>query len=169
MAALQWDSALWLQRPWTLWTAAFAHLSGGHLLANLLALAALAILGWSLRVGRAAAVALLAAWPLGTLALLAWPEVRQYSGLSGLIHAAIAVLWADAALHRKAYPLSFIVFAGMLLKLLSEHAWNTPIAFDPAWGFNVVYASHLSGTLAGAMCGVAAVAWRKQNQSAKRV
>lgn len=159
LASLQWDEALWLNKPWTLWTASLAHLSGGHLLANLLALAAIAVLGWSLRTGKAAALALFVAWPLGNLALLAWPEVRQYGGLSGLIHAAIAVLWADAALHRKAWPLSYIVFGGMALKLLTEHAWTTPIAFDPAWGFNVVYASHLTGTLAGAACGIAAIAW----------
>lgn len=167
-SALQWDAALWPGRPWTLWTASFVHRSGGHLLANLLALGALGVLGWSLRAGKAAALALLVAWPLGTLALLAWPEVRQYGGLSGLIHAAIAVLWADAALQRKAWPLSFIVFAGMVLKLLMEHAWSAPIAFDPGWGFNVVYASHLGGSLAGAVCGITAAAWSLRASSRAR-
>ncbi|RYX94567.1 MAG: rhomboid family intramembrane serine protease [Comamonadaceae bacterium] len=164
-AGLQWDVSSWLHRPWTLWTSAVVHLSAGHLLANLLALGALAILGAALRVGRPAALALLAAWPLGTLALTAWPQVKQYSGLSGLIHAAVAILWAHAAITRKAWPLSFVVFAGVLFKLLTEHAWKTPIAFDPAWGFNVVYAAHLSGALAGAASGLLAAAWLSRGSS----
>lgn len=157
--ALQWDVSSWPREPWTLWTSALVHLSAGHLLANLLALGSLAVLGAALRVGKPAALALLVAWPLGTLALTAWPEVKQYSGLSGLIHAAVAVLWADAAIQRKAYPMSFVVFVGVVFKLMTEHAWTAPIAFDPSWGFNVVYAAHLSGTLAGAVCGLLAAAW----------
>jgi len=31
-----------------------------------------------------------------------------------------------------------------------------PVAFDPSWGFNVVYAAHLTGTIAGAGCGAIA-------------
>jgi rhomboid family GlyGly-CTERM serine protease len=153
---LIWDALEWPQRPWTLWTASFVHLSGGHLLANLLALTALAVLGWSLRAGTAATVALLLAWPLGTLSLLLWPAVKQYSGLSGLVHAAVAVLWAHAALDEESKPLSFILFAALGLKLLTEHAWSLPLAFDVDWGFNVVYAAHLGGALAGAGCGLLA-------------
>jgi rhomboid family GlyGly-CTERM serine protease len=158
-AALQWDAALWTGRPWTLFTSAFVHLSGAHLLANLLALGALAILGWSLGAGQPACLALLVAWPLGTLALQAWPQVTQYSGLSGLVHAAVAVLWAHAAVRGKAYPLSFVLFVALVFKLLIEHAWATPLAFDLDWGFNVVYAAHLCSTLAGAVCGLVAAIW----------
>jgi rhomboid family GlyGly-CTERM serine protease len=165
---LQWDSALWLRQPWTLWTASLVHLSTAHLLANLLALGALAVLGSSMGVGQAATRALVVAWPLGTLALLVWPAVRQYSGLSGLIHAAVAVLWAHAVVHRRAYPLSFVLFVGMGLKLLTEHAWFTPVSFDPAWGFNVVYAAHLSGTLAGAACGMVAAVWELRRRAAMK-
>ena len=162
---LQWDSALWLRQPWTLWTASVAHLSTWHLLANLLTLGALAVLGSSLGAGQAATRALIVAWPLVTLTLLAWPAVRQYCGLSGLIHAAIAVLWAHAVVHRRAYPLSFVLFVGMGIKLLGEHAWLTPVSFDTSWGFNVVYASHLGGTLVGGVCGMVAAAWPLQQES----
>jgi hypothetical protein len=31
------------------------------------------------------------------------------------------------------------------------------VAFDPSWGFNVVYAAHLTGALAGAACGTLAM------------
>lgn len=154
--ALAWNSPGWPREPWTLWTSSLVHLSGIHLLANLMALAAIAVLGLSLDAGIASTLALLAAWPLLALGLLAWPQIAFYAGLSGLIHAAVAVLWAHAALHRKAYPLSFVLFVALVFKLLVEHAWTTPVGFDADWGFNVVYAAHLTGAVAGAACGLLA-------------
>ena len=151
---LAWQAATWVQRPWVLWTAGLAHLSGAHLLGNLLGLAVLAVLGTCLHAGTAAALALVLAWPLGTLALVWWPQVASYSGMSGLLNAMAAVLWAHAALRGGAKPVSFTIFAVLVLKLLSEHAWSQPVAFDPNWGFNVVYAAHLAGALAGAACGL---------------
>ena len=153
-AALAWRAASWSQRPWVLWSASLVHLSGAHLLANLLALAVIAVLGVYLDAGRAATLALLVAWPLGTLALLGWPQVAGYSGMSGLLNAMVAVLWAHTALRGGTKPVSFVIFAVLALKLLSEHAWSQPIAFDPNWGFNVVYAAHLTGAAAGALCGL---------------
>ena len=151
---LAWQAALWPQRPWTLWSAGLVHLSGAHLLANLLALGVLAVLGACLHAGRAATLALLLAWPLGTLALLWWPQITAYSGMSGLLNAMAAVLWAHTALRGDTKPVSFVIFAALALKLASEHAWSQPIAFDPNWGFNVVYAAHLAGAMAGALCGL---------------
>ena len=151
---LAWQTAGWPQRPWTLWSASLVHLSGAHLLANLIALTVLAVLGTCLHAGRATTLALLLAWPLGTLALLWWPQIAGYSGMSGLLNAMAAVLWAHTALRGGIKPISFLIFAALALKLLSEHAWSQPIAFDPNWGFNVVYAAHLTGAMAGAVCGL---------------
>jgi hypothetical protein len=150
---LAWDAAGWLTRPWTLWTAAWVHTSAGNLGGNLLALGALAVSGAALGAGRPAAIALLAAWPLGTLALLLWPQVASYGGLGGPIHAAAMVLAAVVARRPALKPLSPLLFAGMALKLLAEHAWAQPVVFDPSWGFNEVYAAHLTGAVAGAACG----------------
>ncbi|HSV54660.1 MAG TPA: rhombosortase [Burkholderiaceae bacterium] len=162
---LSWDAARWPQRPWTLWTASLVHLSGSHLVANLLALAALAVLGAALHAQRSAALALFIAWPLGTASLMLWPGVAHYRGLSGLIHAAVLALWAHTAINSIAKPVSFVLLAGIGLKLMMEHAWSQPMAFDPDWGFNVVYAAHLGGAAAGAVCGLLccglALGWRK--------
>lgn len=155
---LTWESHRWVRAPWTLWTSAWVHLSFWHLAGNLLALAALAVAGNALRAGRAASLALLAAWPAGTALLLLWPAVTGYSGLSGPIHAAAGVLWAWTGLQGITRPISFVILGGMGLKLATEKAWLHPVAFDPAWGFNVVYASHLTGALAGAACGILATA-----------
>jgi hypothetical protein len=154
--ALAWDAAYWVHRPWTLWTSAWVHSSAGSLGGNLLAIGALAVTGAAVGAGRPAAIALLLAWPLGTLGLLLWPEVTRYQGLGGPIHAAAAVLGMHLARRPALKPFVPLLFAAMALKLLAERAWTQPVAFDPSWGFNVVYAAHLTGTLAGAACGALA-------------
>lgn len=165
-AALAWHAATWPQEPWVLWTASLVHLSGAHLLVNLVALAVLAVLGSLVDAGRIAVLALVLAWPLATLLLLYWPQIGGYSGMSGLLNAMAAVLWVHTLFHA-AKPVSFIIFAALAIKLLGEHAWSQPIAFDPNWGFNVVYAAHLAGALAGAACGLVlgAVALVRKNVS----
>ena len=151
-AALTWKSAKWQAQPWTLWSASLAHLTFLHLFGNLLALAVLALLGVFLRAGRSAAGAVLLAWPLGTLALIFWPQVGGYSGLSGLLCAMLAVLWFHAASGQAGRMPSWVLALALALKLLSEHAWSRPIGYDPQWGFNVVYAAHLAGALCGVAC-----------------
>jgi hypothetical protein len=90
------------------------------------------------------------------LALPGWPQVHLYAGLSGLLHAGLAVAWAWTAVFGSGRPLSFVLLAGLALKLLSEHAWNEPVVFSPDWGFEVVNAAHLGGALAGAASGLGA-------------
>lgn len=149
---LAWHAGSWIHQPWTLWTAAWVHTSGGSLAGNLLALAALAIAGAALGAGGLAALALVLAWPLTTLALLLWPQVGGYAGLGGPIHAAAAVLGVHV-MRRSAWPsLGPILFGGLAIKLLAERGWAQPVAFDPGWGINVVYAAHLAGALLGAWC-----------------
>jgi membrane associated rhomboid family serine protease len=150
---LAWDAHHWVSRPWTLWTSAWVHTSGGSLAGNLLALTALAVLGAALGMERAAAGALALAWPLATLALLLWPQVAGYAGLGGPIHAAAAVLGIHALRRTALRPLSFLLFGALALKLLAERGWSQPVAFDPSWGFNVVFAAHLTGTACGTLCG----------------
>ena len=153
-ASLAWSANAWTQRPWVLWSASLTHLSGAHLLGNLVALLVLALLGAYLQAAGASAIALVLAWPLGTLALSLWPQLAGYSGLSGLLCAMLAVLWVHATYSGSTKPASYVLFAVLVLKLLNEHAWSQPIGFDPHWGFNVVYAAHLTGAVAGALCGL---------------
>ncbi|HSV44690.1 MAG TPA: hypothetical protein VLJ58_02775 [Ramlibacter sp.] len=150
---LGWHNETWVLRPWTLWTAAWVPAAAGSVAGNLLALLGLAVVGGSLAAGRRCAIALLVAWPLGTLALLLWPQVRGYGGLAGPIHAAAMVLWSHLALRAGLKPLSLVLVAAVGLKLLAERAWLQPVTFDPGWGGNVVQAAHLTGACAGALCG----------------
>lgn len=159
---LAWDAVGWVLRPWTLWTSAWVHTSAGNLGGNLLAVGALAVLGAALGAGPRPAVALLAAWPLAVLGLLLWPQVTSYAGLGAPIHAAAMVLAAVASRRPALKPLAPLLVAGMGLKLLAEHSWTQPVVFDPSWGFNVVYAAHLTGALAGAACGWVAQLWPRR-------
>lgn len=155
--ALTWRAAQWKSDPWTLWSASLAHLSGLHLMGNLLALLVLAIMGSHLRADRRATWAVLLAWPISTLALGWWPQIAGYSGLSGLLCAMLAVLWFHACLGTESLLAAWALALVLAFKLLSEHAWSQPIAYDPRWGFNVVVAAHLAGALSGVAC--AAAVW----------
>ena len=51
----------------------------------------------------------------------------------------------------RAWPLACLLLAGgLLIKLRLERAWAVPIGFDSGWAFNVIYAAHLTGAVAGA-------------------
>lgn len=165
-SALSWRADLWQLQPWTLWTSALSHLSGTHLRANLLALAALALLGHALQADARAALAWLMAWPIVSLTLPCWPQITAYSGLSGLLHAGVGVLWAWSAVQKTNQPWSFVLLCGLGLKLLTEHAWSQPVRPDSGWDFAVVQAAHLSGALSGAAIGLLLGLLRRRPDSA---
>jgi rhomboid family GlyGly-CTERM serine protease len=155
---LAWEAATWAHAPWTWWTASLVHLSWAHLGANLLGLGAVALLGFAVEANKWVVAALLLAWPLSNLSLALWPAVTHCSGLSGLLHAATAILWSFVAINFKSSAsgraLGFMLFAGVVLKLLLEQPWASPVVFDEKFGFDVVQASHLLGALAGVACGL---------------
>jgi len=155
---LAWEAATWAHAPWTWWTASLVHLSWPHLGANLLGLAAVALLGFAVEANKWAVAALLLAWPLSNLGLALWPTVTHCSGLSGLLHAATAILWSFVAINFKSpvnsRTLGFMLFGGVGLKLVLEQPWAIPVVFDEKFGFDVVQANHLLGALAGVVCGL---------------
>lgn len=148
---LAWRADDWPSAPWTLWTAPLEHFLLPHAIANALALGAMALLGAQLSASRLDAWALLWAWPLSTLGLALWPaQVGGFYGLSGVIHAAAAILTLRAITSPATYRIGQVLAAGLLFKLALERAWAVPVGFDANWGFNVVYAAHLTGAVSGA-------------------
>ena len=145
-----WHAEFWPRQPWTLWTGPLLHFLGAHLAGNALALAALAVLGAALAVPPRDALALLLAWPLGTLALLWVPGVGASYGLGGAVHAAAAILAVRTLQNPDTRVLGLLLAGGLLVKLRLERAWAVPIGFDSGWAFNVIYAAHLTGAVAGA-------------------
>jgi rhomboid family GlyGly-CTERM serine protease len=154
-AALDWQPASALSQPWRLWTAAFVHWSAQHLLANLLGCAVVAAFGIASRSPRHATWAWLGAWPLTHAALLLQPQLLHYGGLSGVLHAGVAV----AALHlvwhergRKA-AVGWAVLAGLIIKLVLEQPWAAATQAVSGWNIRIAPLAHLTGVASGLLCG----------------
>lgn len=168
VAILAWRADHWIGQPWTLWTSAWVHLNTPHLIGNLLALGALAAFGWLARPGPRCAIAWLLAWPLLQLSLLLWPQIREtVVGLSGLLHAGVAVLAMQLVSGRipmrGARYWGMVLALGVLAKTVLERAWSHPVVWDPASEMPVVQATHLSGAAWGLALGLAVASmprWR---------
>jgi rhomboid family GlyGly-CTERM serine protease len=152
-AGLDWQPARAAAEPWRAWTAAFVHWSPLHLGANLAGCAVLAFFGPAARVPPRAAAAWALAWPLTHLLLALQPALAHYGGLSGVLHAGVAV----AALSTCAGPpgrrrIGQLVLAGLAAKLLLERPWAGPLAHPAGWDIAVAPLAHVSGTLCGLVC-----------------
>lgn len=152
---LHWRADSWTARPWTLWTTAWVHLNTPHLISNQLAVGALAAMAWLLRPGLPSSLAWLLAWPLTTLVLPWWPHIGHYAGLSGVVHAAVAVV-AVHLLGRmlrvpKAARWGGMLLVGLLVKLGVEGGWSRPVVWDDNSAMSIVQAAHLCGAVAGAV------------------
>jgi len=161
--AIDWQPARWLAEPWRWWTAAFVHLSPMHLWGNLAATALIAAFGITGEMPARATVAWFVAWPLTHLGLLSMPELRHYGGLSGLLHAGVAVAATQLAvtrtgLHRGIGAATLVALAA---KVLSETPWRAAVQVSPQWDIPVAPIAHLTGAVAGLLCGLAAATLRR--------
>ncbi len=158
MGLLDWQPGLWQSQPWRLWTAALVHWSGAHLLLNLLACAALVAWGNAVGVGARQTLAWLLAWPLAQLLLATTPSLPRYGGLSGLLHAGVAIgawalVWQGPTRRR-------LVGAAVLVGLAIKLAFEVPLLgrdvpalpLPDAPGFVVANYAHFTGTVAGLVC-----------------
>jgi rhomboid family GlyGly-CTERM serine protease len=165
---LDWQPGLALREPWRAFSSAFVHWSPLHLGGNLLGAAVVAVLGRAARLPWPAALAWLAAWPLTQAGLAVQPALAHYGGLSGVLHAGVAVaaLWlvaADAGLRR---ALGAAVLTGLLLKVALEEPWGPPLRLGNGWDIATAPLAHASGTLAGLLCaGVALAGTARRRQS----
>lgn len=163
--ALSWVPSLAWHEPWRWWSAAWVHLSTLHLLTNLAGGVLVMLLGWVARLPREAAWAWALAWPLTHLGLLVAPDLLRYGGLSGVLHAGVAVaavaLVRDAALRRERV-LGALLLAGLCAKVLGERAWAHTLLTPPGWDIAVAPLAHASGTVCGAVAALALVRVRSR-------
>jgi rhomboid family GlyGly-CTERM serine protease len=164
---LDWQPELALAQPWRAWTAVFVHWSPLHLGANLTAAAVVAAYGVAARVPTRMALAWAAAWPLTQFGLLWQPALAHYGGLSGMLHAGVAIssLWLVWAEKGRRRTIGAAVFIGMVIKLLSETPWGTPLRHSPEWDIAVAPLAHATGALAGLACAALALAWPAQSRA----
>ena len=153
-ARWDWQPALASTEPWRAWTAALLHWSPQHLRMNALGLLAVALLGWRAGAQPADALAWALAWPLTQAGLLLQPALQHYEGLSGVLHAGVAILacrlWRSAP--GRARTIGAVLAAGLLLKLGTEAPWAGATRDVPGWDFALAPGAHLSGVLAGLAC-----------------
>ena len=157
-AALRWQPELALSQPWRAITAAWVHLSPRHLAGNLVGVALVAWLGTVAGCGRRAALAWLLAWPLTHLALLLQPALQAYGGLSGLMHAGVAITIWHLLRTGPARPrwIGLGLLIGLLAKLWVDAAWQGgPLRLQPGWDIAIAPLAHATGALAGALCAAA--------------
>lgn len=153
-SGLDWQPTRALAQPWRIWSAAFVHWTPWHLGANLLGCAVVAVFGIAARVPARATAAWLLAWPLSHAALALQPLLTSYGGLSGVLHAGVAIaawhlLWHETGPRRQ---IGAAVMAGLLVKLLLEKPWGAPTQTMAGWDFPVAPLAHATGAVAGIAC-----------------
>lgn len=165
-ALLDWQPALVLQQPWRAWTAITVHWSERHLLANLGAALAVAAFGWAARLPRRATLAWALAWPLTHAGLLLQPALAHYGGLSGVLHAGVAVatLWLMVTARGRARLIGLAAFVGMLVKLASEEPWGPPLRTGTGFDIATAPLAHATGAAAGLLC-AGLLLWGRPRQS----
>jgi rhomboid family GlyGly-CTERM serine protease len=148
--ALDWQPGLAAQQPWRAVTAAFVHLTPLHLAANLAGCAVIALLGHRAALGKRETTAALFALPLTQAALLLRPELQRYAGLSGELHAlvAIAALTLLTRRSRDRY-IGAAIAIGLIAKLALEHPLGPVLRDTPGFDFPVAPFAHLTGAVAG--------------------
>lgn len=166
--ALEWQAMRAWSEPWRWWSAAFVHLSLLHLAANLAGCTVVGAFGWAARLPPRWAWAWIGAWPVTHLALLAVPGLTRYGGLSGLLHAGVAVAAAGAACtgDRRARTVALLVLAGLTAKVLIERPWAGPVQSWPGWDIAIVPAAHAAGAIAGLAAGLVACATTRARRHA---
>jgi len=165
-AWLDWQPDLALRQPWRAFTAVWVHWSTQHLGANLLAAAVVGAYGAAARVSPAQAAAYAAAWPLTQLGLLARPELAHYGGLSGVLHAGVAIVCLGLLLQARGgrRVVGALVALGLGLKLASERPWGPALQRSEEWDIAVAPLAHSSGALAGLLCGAVALALTRRRR-----
>lgn len=164
---LDWQPGRAMREPWRLFSAAFVHWSALHLGANLLGCLLVAALGRAAALPAAAALAWLAAWPLTHLALLAQPALAHYGGLSGVLHAGVAVaaLWLVVRQRGRPRAVGAALLAGLALKVLLEDPLGAPLVRPAGWDIAIAPLAHAAGAVAGALLGGLAAAVARPRQS----
>ncbi len=163
-AAIDWQPGLAASQPWRAFSSAFVHYSALHLAGNAAGLALVTALGVAARAPQRMALAWFAAWPLTQLGLLWRPDLAHYGGLSGVVHAGVAVVCAHLLFTGHRW-LGGAMLAGLLVKVLGESPWGAALRHPPGWDIAIAPFAHASGLVAGTACAVFAEGvtwWRRR-------
>jgi rhomboid family GlyGly-CTERM serine protease len=154
-----WQPALAFGQPWRSLTPVGVHYSVNHLIGNLAGVALAGVFGVAALVPTRMAWAWLAAWPPTHLALLVKPDLAHYGGLSGVVHAGVAIVIVHVLVtgNRRQRLVGAAVLVGFAAKLLSESPWGDALRHPAGWDIAVAPLVHATGALAGAACALIAL------------
>ena len=157
--AIDWQPALAWREPWRALSAVGVHYSSAHLLRNLGGLALTGLFGWVARAPARIAWAWVTAWPLTQFGLLLKPALAHYGGLSGVLHAGVAVVVTFLLLTgtRAQRVVAGVVLAGLAAKVLSESPWSDALRHSSTLDIAVAPLAHATGAIAGAVCAMVAI------------
>jgi rhomboid family GlyGly-CTERM serine protease len=170
-AWLDWQPQRGLAQPWRAYSAAFVHWSPLHLFTNLLAAAVVGAYGWAAELPLRATLAWAGAWPLTHLGLWLRPELAHYGGLSGVLHAGVAIttlwlLWTGGPGLARRRSIGAAVAMGLVIKLATETPWGPALQRSTEWDIAVVPLAHTTGAAAGLLCAALALAWGRRKAGA---
>jgi rhomboid family GlyGly-CTERM serine protease len=160
-ATIDWQPALAHAQPWRAWTAAFVHWSALHLAANLAGAAVVAALGVVARLPPQMTLAWFVAWPLTQLTLLLRPELAHYGGLSGVLHAGVAVVALGLLVRERGRRrlIGAALAAGLAIKIVLEAPWGPVLREGGGWDIKIAPWAHAGGAVAGAACAGLVLLW----------
>lgn len=166
--AIDWQPALAWREPWRAVSAVGVHYSVLHLVGNLIGAAVAGLFGVIARVPARLAWAWLAAWPLTQFGLLSRPDLMHFGGLSGVLHAGVAavVVWVGVRGSPAQRAVAAAIGGGLVVKLLLERPWGESLQHPSGWGIAIAPLAHTTGSLAGAVCTVIALALPQRAHSA---
>jgi len=167
VGTLEWQPGLAVTQPWRWWSAAFVHYSTLHLVGNLCGLALTAAFGWVTHMPLRAALAWFAAWPLTHLAFLwAVPDLLHYGGLSGVVHAGVAIVITHVLIFgtRGQRAVVATVLVGLIAKIATETPWREAVQRHEGWDIGIAPMAHVTGVVAGTLCLLLAHAWWQRTQ-----
>lgn len=166
-ALIDWQPALAASQPWRAWTAAFVHWSVLHLMANLAGAAVVGALGAAAHMPPRMALAWFVAWPLTQLTLLLRPELAHYGGLSGVLHAGVAVvaMYLCVRTRGRRRLIGGALAGGLLVKIVLEAPWGPLLREGGGWDIKIAPLAHAGGALAGALCAGLMLWWPRPQPS----
>ena len=162
-AGLDWQPARAGSQPWRAWTAAWVHFSRLHLGADIAGAVLVGLLGVVAGVPARCAVAWLVAWPLTQLGLLARPELLHYGGLSGVLHAGVAIVAASLVVDGRGGRrlVGVATLAVLAAKVLAEAPWGPVLRHPDGWDIATAPVAHACGLVAGLLSSGLVAAWRR--------
>lgn len=162
--AIDWQPTLAASEPWRALTALAVHYSRLHLLANLAGTLLVAALGVAARAPVRATGAWALACPLTQLGLLAQPALAHYGGLSGVLHAGVAVVGMELLIGTRGARrvIGEALLVGLALKVGLETPWDGPLRHPPGWDIAVAPFAHATGLVAGIGCALLFQALRRR-------